>query len=123
MRHLGVPLLCAALSGCVMTPNNSQAPSVRNSPKDYQVVAACAYTALDRIYPTQIRLTSLPGANQARITSEFGVSGLIDSTNRVVDMTIEKTPSGSRIAILGASTVYGPEFYANRTFGEISACL
>ncbi|ACB80861.1 hypothetical protein Mpop_2706 [Methylorubrum populi BJ001] len=119
--RIGLPL-CIAL-GLVASAAPASATFTRQIAADHAQFAACAFQVLDQAYPSMVRLTDLRGADTIKIVMEETAVGLVSSaTNRFVDMDVRRAGKGTSVTIKSAWSLLGDDYYAERTWKEISSC-
>lgn len=119
--RIGLPLCIALALGASALP--ARAAFTRQVAADHAQFAACAYRVLDQAYPSMVRLTDLRGEDTIKIVMEQTTAGLVSSaTNRFVDMDIKRAGKQAQVTIRSAWNIRGPDFYAERTWEEISSC-
>lgn len=120
--RIGLPLCIALALGVSALP--ARAAFTRQVAADYAQFAACAFQVLDQAYPSMVRLTDLRGADTIKITMDETAVGLVSSaTKRFVDMDMRRAGKGTAVTIRSAWSLLGDDFYAERTWKEISGCV
>ncbi|KAB1072474.1 hypothetical protein [Methylobacterium planeticum] len=103
----------ALAAGLASIPSAGLAePFVQSITIGHASFAACAFSVLDRTYPTRVRMTELRRSDPIRIT-------LSDA----MEMDVRRAGRGGTVEIRSAWSFGGEQFYAQRTWREIQGCL
>ncbi|CAM5769928.1 hypothetical protein [Bosea minatitlanensis] len=106
------------LAGCSTVPEG--APSlVKTVGVDYAKFGACAFDAMDRIWPNQIRLVDLRGTETIRIFMEVTTNGPMGVlTVRQIEVTVKKTGENRSTVAIGTRALTSEE----QAWSRIEAC-
>lgn len=121
-RRIGLPFGITLALGASAAP--AHAAFTRQIAADYTQFAACAFQLFDEACPSMVRLTDLRGTDTSKVRIEQIPVGLGGSTtNRFVDMDVRRAGSAATMSIKPTWTVFGDDFYSERTWNESSSCL
>ena len=120
--RIGLTLCIVLALGASAAP--ARAAFTRQVAADHAQFAACAFRVLDQAYPSMVRLTDLRGEDTIKIVMEQTTAGLVSSaSNRFVDMDVQRVGKGTAVTIKSGWSLLGDDYYAERTWKEISSCL
>jgi hypothetical protein len=117
-RKVVVGGVASFLSACSTVPEG--APGlVRRVDVDYAKFGACAFDALDRIWPNQIRLIDLRGTETIRLFMEVTTNGPLGVlTVRQIEVTVKKAGENKATVAIGTRALTSEE----QAWGRIEQC-